>query len=200
MPRFAQSTWHRLPATPPVRPATVCPFRTLPTQSVSSAVVIGSSPDAQCRSEQSAPNHSGSCVAPLASDTVHDESHTQPKILSSSHVATASLPPYVNAGDSMSTGCALFSLAICAMLTHLPWPEHSFGHAERWQASPSYPVKHLHLPVVRSQMPAFEHSASACAVLVAVAASAHAFPDGHTRFEQSGARYVVTSDDDPHPS
>lgn len=86
-------------------------------------------------------------------------------------------------------GCASSIVAMTRMLTHLPWPEQSFGQdaarregggapdsaaaamgadaaaaaacALRWQASPAKPGKQMHCPVARSHEPALEHSARA---------------------------------------
>jgi hypothetical protein len=65
-------------------------------------------------------------------------------------------------------GIALVITAIRLIVTQRPWPEHSIpissnvdGHLSRWQESPVKPPKHLHFPVDRSQMPWFEHSATA---------------------------------------
>lgn len=54
--------------------------------SVSVAVLVG---DDDLLLEQSGPNHSGSCTWPAPSPTSHDESHRQPKIMSSSHVVVS---------------------------------------------------------------------------------------------------------------
>lgn len=55
-------------------------------------------------------------------------------------------------------------------------------YSQRWQASPSNPAKHLHRPVVRSQMPALLHSALACAVVGPVGMSTQAASEGQTRW------------------
>ena len=47
----------------------------------------------------------------------------------------------------------------------------------------------FYLPVVRTHVPLFEHSVSACAVLTAVAWSDQARPYGHVRNEQSPPVY-----------
>jgi hypothetical protein len=44
---------------------------------------------------------------------------------------------------------------------------------------PPKPVRHVHLPVDRSQMPMWEHSAGWCAVVGVTASSNHAGPNGH---------------------
>lgn len=49
------------------------------------------------------------------------------------------------------------------------------------------------LAFVWSQTPLFEHSASACAVIKALALSTQATPVGHFRFEQSGATAQLAS-------
>ena len=109
MPRFEQSTWHRFPTaparkdiellklnarTPTRRSASLsdsprpftAPRAKTPVQLVSSTVnVSGSSPLGQCRSEQSGPKYSGSCVSLLPSPTGQEESQTQPKIARFKH-------------------------------------------------------------------------------------------------------------------
>ena len=91
-------------------------------------------------------------------------------------------------------------LARMLIMVHVPWPLQLLGHARRWHASPSNALKHVHLPVVRSQIPAALHSRTAWAAVVLVGTSAHAVPEGHTRCEQSGALYSATSEELPYPS
>ena len=55
------------------------------------------------------------------------------------------------------------------------------------QAGPVKPSKQLHVPVVRSQEPLFEHSAYACALVDDVGTSAQALPEGQVLALQSGA-------------
>ncbi len=52
---------------------------------------------------------------------------------------------------------------VCANRAALQGP-NVCPHSQRWQASPSYPTKHLHLPDVLSHSPALLHSARAWAV------------------------------------
>lgn len=109
MPRFEQSTWHRFPTAParkdeellklsaraPTRRSAslsdsprpfTAPRAKTPVQLVSSTVnVSGSSPLGQCRSEQSGPKYSGSCVSFAPSPTGQEESQTQPKIARFKH-------------------------------------------------------------------------------------------------------------------
>ena len=66
-PLFEQSTWHTLCAAPVPKP----PSATTPLQIVSSAPVSGSLPVGHRCSPQFGPNHSGCCVCPDASPTVH---------------------------------------------------------------------------------------------------------------------------------
>lgn len=64
---------------------------------------------------------------------------------------------------------------------HLPRPLQSLGHPMRWQASPVKPDRHEQRPVARSHTPMLEHSVNAaCAVLLPVARSTHAFPLGQS--------------------
>lgn len=91
-------------------------------------------------------------------------------------------------------------VAISRMLTQRPCPEQSFGQVFLWQAFPVNPAKQLQIPVTVSQIPLFEHSASACAVYEPVGTSTHALSCGHTRLEQSAALNRLTSDSAPHPS
>lgn len=80
------------------------------------------------------------------------------------------------------------------MLRQRPWPEQSSGHVAikykynnreemynvlRSQAAPVKLGKQEQVPAVRSQTPAPEHSLLPCAVVVAVATSPHAGPEGH---------------------
>ena len=160
-----QSTWHLLSKLPVPRP----PNATLPLQFVTSrpsAAATGSFPVGQRLRLQSDPKYSLCCVWPLANPTSHDESQTQPYTLSSSQVVVSSAPVYVLAPDDK--GKAPTSPAIRRIVTQRPWPEQSIprsakvdGHFSRWHASPVKLPKHLHLPVDRSQMPSFEHSARA---------------------------------------
>ena len=48
-----------------------------------------------------------------------------------------------------------------------------------WQAAPVKPGKQLQIPLLRSHVPALEHSTFWCAWSVAYALSAHAGPRGH---------------------
>jgi len=54
---------------------------------------------------------------------------------------------------------------------------------------PSNPDKQLQVPVLWSQIPALEHSATACATSSADATSTQATSDGHACLEQSAPKY-----------
>lgn len=63
---------------------------------------------------------------------------------------------------------------------HLDWCyKFKSYYLPLWQANPSNPSKHWHVPEVRSQIPAFEHSAFLCAESIDIDLSVQAISSGH---------------------
>ena len=76
--------------------------------------------------------------------------------------------------------------ARCFSGQHVPRSLQLLGQRVRWQATPSYPGKHWHWPVLRSQRPLFEHSAHGCKLFALTTDPIQAKSFGHVRCEQSG--------------
>lgn len=113
---------------------------------------------------------------------------------------SASQPSYTPSNSRLSPS---ITAAASRIDMHLPRPLQSSWHTRRWHASPVKPDRHSQRPVSRSHIPMLEHSVSAaCAVLLPVAWSTHAFPlgqsplhDGRQAGRQERVQLALISDD-----